>query len=788
MNIQIKKAIRDLQSDYARTLLVILALVIGLVGVGSIAVSYTIATRDLNENFLRTNPFHVEMTSKNFELLNLEEFRERPEVESAEFRDFSRERIEVFPDKWIPLKIFGVEDFDNFNLAEFFNEEGKIVPDAGTMLIERDGRKISNLELGSVAQVRVGNGRLIEVPITGISFDPAQAPATQDHIIYSYVDKKTFREITGEKSSERLIFRLKNVDTKDDVEKLTGDILKDFESSGIVVDKIIIPKPDTHPHQWQMNTLLFLEGSIGFLAFLMGAVLVWQLMSAILAQQIRQIGILKSIGASSAQVLTIYLSMVLFLGAIADVIALPLAVKIGYGFAGFVAGQLNFNILTTSLPVYLYVSLIAMAVLLPVLTSLPALLKGVRVSAYEAMNDYGISQNKVNNKAGFFSKLPLPKSILLAFRNTRRRRKRLAITVITLALGVAIFSTGFNVQQSIIVMLNRQSDALNYDVQLTLKEPLALEQALAPFSSLDNVEKIETRGGARGVIQISRVETTNEATVFSLPYDTDLFSPEILMGRWLQDSDEPEIVISQGVLDTFSNPVIGDYYFLNIKGKLLRVKLVGVIKEFAMPRIYIDKEMFNSYVNPDNLVKSVIFVAEDNDFEKIITLEEDIEKALGPSTLSIADIESQTGRMQVLYDHLNVILVMLLVMALLVLVVGSLGMASAMSINIIERTREIGVLRAIGATPKMIYGLFVAEGMIITVSSVILGLLLSWPLSIVASGFFGNLIMNYPFDFAFSFRGLMITWGVTLVLGWLASRVPASRAIKVSTREALSYE
>ena len=144
--------------------------------------------------------------------------------------------------------------------------------------------------------------------------------------------------------------------------------------------------------------------------------------------------------------------------------------------------------------------------------------------------------------------------------------------------------------------------------------------------------------------------------------------------------------------------------------------------------------------------------------------------------------------MQVLYDHLNVILAMLLSMALLVLVVGSLGMASAMSINVMERTREIGVLRAIGATPKMIYRLLVTEGMVISVVSIVLGLLLAWPLSIVAADFFGDLILNSPLNFAFSNLGLGITFVVTLTFGWLASRIPAVKAIRVSTREALSYE
>jgi ABC-type antimicrobial peptide transport system permease subunit len=107
-----------------------------------------------------------------------------------------------------------------------------------------------------------------------------------------------------------------------------------------------------------------------------------------------------------------------------------------------------------------------------------------------------------------------------------------------------------------------------------------------------------------------------------------------------------------------------------------------------------------------------------------------------------------------------------------------------------ERTREIGVLRAIGATPKMIYGLFVVEGTIVGVVSVFLGLLLSWPLSILASSFFGTLMLGHgaTLRLAFSVHGFWITLITTLLFGWLASRIPARNAISVSTREALSFE
>jgi len=84
-------------------------------------------------------------------------------------------------------------------------------------VMERDGQLISNLDIGSRARVRAGS-RVLEVPISGISFDPAQAPATQDHFIYAYVDKPTYTSITGEAANQRLLLRFNDVTSKKEVQ------------------------------------------------------------------------------------------------------------------------------------------------------------------------------------------------------------------------------------------------------------------------------------------------------------------------------------------------------------------------------------------------------------------------------------------------------------------------------------------------------------------------------------------------------------------------------------------
>jgi len=627
------------------------------------------------------------------------------------------------------------------------------------------------------------------VPVTGVSFDPAQAPATQDAFIYAYVDKNTYTEITGEAANQRLIFRLKNAASKQQIQSDTDALVDELRRKGISIDSINIPTPNQHPHQFQLNTLLAFQGSIGLLAFLMGAVLVSQLIAAMLAQQTRQIGVLKAIGATQCHIMNIYLTMVLIMGALASIVAIPLAVISGYGFAGFVAKVLNFNILTQQLPHELYIGLIACGLLLPILFSLPALLKGARVSVRSALSDYGISASSAGNVVAV--SLPVSYGIQLALRNVLRRKKRLATTVITIALGVAIFSAGFNVRESLIEFLADTKSSMKYDVQVVLKDSVARDKALAPFNNLQNVQRVETWNGGRGRLQSTVAATSKGIGIVALPYDTDLVKWDVIEGRWLQHTHDSEIVMNQKAAQTFGGPaVVGKHYTIKLNGESVPVKLVGIIKEFDIAKIYIDKAQYDALANPDHLINSVMFVAANRGQPEVVALKKTIERALSQTDLKVFYVMSQAERAKIVYDHLIIILTLFTILSLLVLLISTLGMAASTGTNIMERTREIGVMRAIGATPKIIYSLFVTEGAVVSSAGIILGLLLSLPLSLYAARFFGTMILGngVSLQFAFSQMGFVITLAITLVFGWLASRIPARKAISISNREALSYE
>ncbi len=764
------------------------ALVIGLWGVGTILVSYFILSRDLQTNFLRTAPAHVILTSKDFNQLDLAAFKNRPDIEAAEFRDLSLLRIQVHPDEWIPVWLFAVHNFESTSLAHIFPESGMKSPPPGTILMERNGQLISDLKPGTSASIRSG-AKKHSVPVSGIVFDPAQAPATQDHLIYAYADPKTYEAISGAGSGRRLIYRVKNARDKKEVVKVNEAVLRELKTSGIVVRSSVIPKLNEHPHQWQLDTLLFLIGSIGLLAFLMAAVLVSQLMSALMARQVRQIGILKAIGGSQWEILKIYLLMLLFLGTVSGFAAIPLALASGYGFAFFVAYVLNFEILTRTLPWEVYAALISASLLLPILFSLPSIWMGVRLPVREALAGEGLAvPKKLSNPRGMT--WPLPADFLMALRNTFRRKRRLAVTVLAMSLGVAIFLTGFNVRKSLWQFLSDLKNGMGHDVQVVLQEAIPRDEALAAFSSVPHVEKVELWNGGRGEVQSRVVATDDGVGLVALPVESKLLTLPVIAGRWLAPSETPEVVMNQQAAALFGNPKIGSVQNLGIGGKTLSAVFVGLVEEFEKPKIYLDQKHYDAHANPAHLVNSLMFVASDKRYENVLALKKEIEKKIEGSTLSVLYVMSQAERVKVIYDHLNIILSTILILAFTVLLVSALGMASATGINIMERTREIGVLRAIGATPGRIHNLFVNEGMVVVAASLALGLLLAWPLSVAASAFFGRLMLGDEASLRLNLSqlGFWITVFTTTIFGWLACRIPASQAIKVETWKALSYE
>lgn len=788
MPIIFKKSLRDMTSRLPSTLVAILALTIGLWGVGTLLVSMHILINDLPENFSSTAPSHVTIVSKSFEKLNLEDLRKRADMESAEFRGLASLRIEVRPDVWLPLKLQAISNPGELTIEKYFKQTGSARLSNNGILIERDIRKVSKLATGQSARVQSA-GKTLDVTITGVVFDPGRAPSTQDAVVYGYASKEYFAKLTGTPVNQRLIVRFNNVQSIKDVEARFKELSTSFAQQGIAIDHFKIPRLNEHPHQFQLNTLLYLNGTIGLLAFVMAMVLVSQLMNSIFARQIRQIGIMKAVGATRAHIFKSYAGYILTMSAVSIIIGVPAAIFTGKFYSSFVADIINFDILTTQLPISLYLALIVFGFALPVVFSLPALLKGTNVSVLDAISDYGIKAESTGSSTKSAS-LGNSGILNLAIRNLGRRKGRMLVTMITMALGVAIFLTGFNVRTSLREFLDASSASMKSDIIVVMKKGVPGTKAMESFKAIKGVKSVE--GQIAGEIQIwsATSPTAKSFHLSAAPYDSKLKDNHLLKGTWLTGATDLEFVINQQAALEMQDVVVGDNYTLMIGKKAVPGKLVGVVREFSSAAAYVDITKFNNAFNPEQKINKLMLSMEDRSYENVIGIKKQVESVIQRTGMDVVFVISQAEQSVVIFEHLNIILSILVFFSLLVLTVSAMGMGSAMGINVMERTREIGVLRAIGATPKMTTRLFVLEGFVISAISVIVGVILALPLSWLASIFFGDLILGdeTPLDFAFSIPGFAVTLAITLAFGYIASRLPANKATKITVREAIAYE
>jgi putative ABC transport system permease protein len=152
---------------------------------------------------------------------------------------------------------------------------------------------------------------------------------------------------------------------------------------------------------------------------------------------------------------------------------------------------------------------------------------------------------------------------------------------------------------------------------------------------------------------------------------------------------------------------------------------------------------------------------------------------------TVSTMQNERQEAEVIFD---VIVSLLLVMALLLALVGGLGLMGTMSINVLERTREIGVLRAIGAPNRAVAQVFILEAVGIGVMSWFLGGLLAIPMTEGLNTALGAALLGQPLTYAYSIPGLWLWLAVVIVLSVLASFIPARNVTRLTVREVLAYE
>jgi putative ABC transport system permease protein len=167
---------------------------------------------------------------------------------------------------------------------------------------------------------------------------------------------------------------------------------------------------------------------------------------------------------------------------------------------------------------------------------------------------------------------------------------------------------------------------------------------------------------------------------------------------------------------------------------------------------------------------------------------EDLRETYAANRIKATYFQSAGELREQIGSQFDVIVYLMLAMAILAAIVGSMGLMSTMSINVVERGREIGVMRATGATSLAIAGIFVGEGLLLGLLSWLFSVPISYPGARAFSDVIGRELIEMALNFRFPMGAVVLWLLIVLMLSALASLWPALRATRVSVRESLAYE
>ena len=795
-----QKLLRDLWLNKARTAMMTVAVAVSIFAVGTMLSAYAVLTREIERNYLNTNPASATLELDSVDNALVDAVRKQPGIADAEARASVLARVRVGSD-WRPLLLFVISDYNAMRIGLLRPVAGAWPPPEGTMLIERTAQQVLGAGVGDAVVVKTPHGAPRELRIAGLVHDPSLAPSTMERTGYGYITPRTLAWLgeEGVLDELRIVVAERPMDFAA-VEATADKLAKWLQERGREVRQIQAPPPGQHPHQTQMTGILFLMTSFSLMALALSAILVATMVASLMTRQIREIGMMKAVGAHSGQIAGLYLAMILFFGAAALALALPLSVIAGRRFALTVADLLNFTIVSDAIPWWVFAVQAAAGLLIPLLVAAVPIVQGSRVTVRQAIDDHGVSQDAFGSRrfdALLAALRGFDRSLLLALRNTFRRRLRLVLTLGLLAAGGAMFMTASNVSQGWDRIIGKVYTTRHYDVEIRFNRPELVSPLLDRLRGIPGIRNVEAWGYTATAIarpgSIDLVRTYPDGghgsfAILAPPATTALIDFPLLAGRWLRPGDTDAVVLNQMVFAQAPHLKVGDRIALSVGERPTNWRVAGIVEEIgSSAAAYVTDEAFARAADTTGQARMLRIATSAQDADARIALIRSVERALEEMGASVAVGIPLAELRTAMGEHIAVLIRTLLAMAVLMATVGALGLMSTMSMNVLERTREIGVMQAVGATPAAVLRVIVGEGVFVGAMSWLLAIVLAVPLSALVGSVVGRMAFRVALPLVMSPSAMAFWLVAVIVTSAIASGYPAWRASQLTVREALAH-
>src|SRR5215218_4609781 len=808
---------RDLRASWSRLALIVVAITVSLTAFGGILFAWSSIGRETSGAYMRTQPASATIVlDRPIDAGRMAaiavQARRRSGVIAATGRTQFDSKLEVNGQpRDAGLQVFVAAADDPMRMVKFdLERDGAWPPAAGEILIRDDSLGLLGVAVGDTVTITPSGGQPVRLRVAGTVYDPSLAPTPQETKGRGYLSGAALARAGQPAELDQLKLQVadpgqtaptRDRDTVVAVAAQVGRWL--LQDQGLAISEIQVPEPYAHPHQWQADVLLVSLLAGGAAALLLATILVATMLNNLFTQQIPQIGIMKAIGARSGRIGRLYVAMTLLVAAVATLVALGPAILIGRAGLQALLEMLGIQPASLAAPWWTYVVFLAVGLGLPPLMALVPLVKASRTTVRAAIDHHG-GGAAPSAATGLLARLGrsrrLDRGLLLALRNTVRRPARFWLSVGLLASAGAVFVAGMSLNAGTQAANDEKAQQRYWDVEVQLASPTpmaAVTGALAPVPDVSRVQAwTRTPIGVAGPGGLPFTRTYPDQGHGSIAVNTipagakALPPPKLLEGRWLQPGETGAVVLNQITRNnTLPSLGAGDSVELFIGGEPSSWRVVGIAeeREASGGGAYTTAEGLAAATGQPQQVDQLRIITDGHDESTRDSTALAADKALASAGIKVGSAASVSRSAAASKGHTGPILLVLIGIAVPLGVVGVIGLASTMSTNVLDRTREFGVMHAIGARPKAVRRIVTAEGVFLALTSCLVAVLPTLGLTKVLGVGLGNLFMNAPLPFRVSVLAAGL-WIALVILGAaLATDAAATRASRITVREALSY-
>ena len=676
------------------------------------------------------------------------------------------------------------------------------MPGPGEVLADAGNARAAGFAVpdGGTIDVRAAGGRLVRLRVSGTGLNLYATPGANGSTTpVFYAPTATVQALRGV-GYNYLGFRLAD-DSTAAQSRVVAEV-RAYLTAQTGADPITALPAVRAPGQWPGQSvfghIMALLYIITILAFASALFLISATMNTLIAGQAGEIAILKTLGGRRRQIAGVTVRTAAMLGAAAAVLGTIVGIAIAYLLAGYFAVKLIDVSFGFAISVPVVVASLVAGPAVAVAASVPALRRALRRPVAETLASTGTGGygsgwlDRLAARSGLLAGVGVPGSVRMGVRNALRQKRRSAATIAQVAVAAGLAIAFLALGQSVTAVISQTIGTLHFSIGAGM----ASTSGARPFGAQALAIAAATPGvtGAEPV-ETSSVQYNGQAYVAWGLGAHPLYSYRLNAGHWFTTADTaagartaiPPVVLGPALART-ARAGVGQVLNLSVAAGPTRVRVIGIdtVPTNNGGTVYFPLPVLERLDGGPGTANSIWLATGSTAHAAIDRVTTAVTDRLAAAGYPVSTTEVYVTQAQITAAD-TTILTVVDILGLVVVAIMLMGLVSALSMGVIERTREVGILRCLGARARQIRRVFSAEAVVLAAVGWAFGVLLGW---LIYQGLLTLLLHDASISLPQEFPPVipLITLAGVVVLTLIVIRGPLRRATRIQPGAALRYQ